>query len=57
MIWAEWEKIGEPMPFAVVQGGDPGVPMVGGMPIPAEMDEGTADSGSRRNTSRRERNR
>ena len=41
MIWAEWEKIGEPMPFAVVQGGDPGVPMVGGMPIPAEMDEGT----------------
>jgi UbiD family decarboxylase len=41
MIWAEWEKIGEPMPFAVVQGGDPGVPMIGGMPIPAEMDEGT----------------
>jgi UbiD family decarboxylase len=41
MIWAEWEKIGEPMPFAVVQGGDPGVPMVGGMPIPEEVDEGT----------------
>jgi UbiD family decarboxylase len=41
MIWSEWEKIGKPMPFAVVQGGDPGVPMVGGMPIPAEMDEGT----------------
>ncbi|HEY1441305.1 MAG TPA: UbiD family decarboxylase [Mycobacterium sp.] len=41
MIWAEWEKIGQPMPFAVVQGGDPGVPMIGGMPIPAEMDEGT----------------
>jgi 4-hydroxy-3-polyprenylbenzoate decarboxylase len=41
MIWAEWEKIGKPMPFAVVQGGDPGVPMVGGMPIPAEVDEGT----------------
>ena len=41
MIWAEWEKIGKPMPFAVVQGGDPGVPMIGGMPIPAEMDEGT----------------
>jgi 4-hydroxy-3-polyprenylbenzoate decarboxylase len=41
MIWAEWEKIGTPMPFAVVQGGDPGVPMVGGMPIPAEVDEGT----------------
>jgi UbiD family decarboxylase len=41
MIWAEWEKLGKPMPFAVVQGGDPGVPMVGGMPIPAEVDEGT----------------
>ena len=40
MIWAEWAKIGKPMPFAVVQGGDPGVPMIGGMPIPAEMDEG-----------------
>ncbi|BBX63615.1 UbiD-like decarboxylase [Mycobacterium saskatchewanense] len=41
MIWAEWEKIGKPMPFAVVQGGNPGVPMIGGMPIPAEMDEAT----------------
>src|SRR6201987_1147 len=41
MIWAEWEKIGKPMPFAVVQGGDSGVPMIGGMPIPAEVDEGT----------------
>src|ERR1700739_3084437 len=41
MIWAEWEKIGKPMPFAVVQGGDPGVPMVGGMPIPEGVDEGT----------------
>jgi 4-hydroxy-3-polyprenylbenzoate decarboxylase len=41
MIWTEWEKIGKPMPFAVVQGGDPGVPMVGGMPIPEEVDEGT----------------
>ena len=41
MIWAEWEKIGKPMPFAVVQGGDPGVPMIGGMPIPADVDEGS----------------
>jgi UbiD family decarboxylase len=41
VIWQEWEKLGKPMPFAVVQGGDPGVPMVGGMPIPAEVDEGT----------------
>ena len=41
MIWAEWEKIGKPMPFAVVQGADPGVAVIGGMPIPAEVDEGT----------------
>jgi UbiD family decarboxylase len=41
MIWQEWAKIGKPMPFAVVQGGDPGVTMIGGMPIPAEMDEGS----------------
>jgi UbiD family decarboxylase len=41
MIWQEWQKIGKPMPFAVVQGGDPGVSMIGGMAIPAEMDEGS----------------
>jgi UbiD family decarboxylase len=27
--------------FAVVQGGDPGVSMIGGMAIPAEVDEGS----------------
>lgn len=41
VIWAEWEKIGKPMPFAVVQGGDPGVAVIGGMPIPADVDEGS----------------
>jgi UbiD family decarboxylase len=41
MIWQEWVKIGKPMPFAVVQGGDPGASMIGGMPVPAEMDEGS----------------
>jgi 4-hydroxy-3-polyprenylbenzoate decarboxylase len=41
MIWQEWEKIGKPMPFAVVQGGDPGAAVIGGMPIPAEVDEGS----------------
>jgi 4-hydroxy-3-polyprenylbenzoate decarboxylase len=41
MIWQEWQKIGKRMPFAVVQGGDPGVAMIGGMAIPAEMDEGS----------------
>ena len=30
----EREKIGKPMPFSLVQGGDPRVPMIGGMPIP-----------------------
>ena len=40
MIWKEWEKIGKPMPFAVVQGGHPGAAVVGGMPVPAEVDEG-----------------
>jgi len=39
MIWKEWEKIGKPMPFAVVQGGDPGVAVIGGMPIPTEVNE------------------
>jgi UbiD family decarboxylase len=41
MIWQEWVKIGKPMPFAVVQGGDPGASMIGGMPVPADMDEGS----------------
>src|ERR1700759_4995868 len=40
-VWGGWGKIGKPMPFAVVQGGDPGVPMIGGMPIPEGVDEGT----------------
>ncbi|MGW5253394.1 UbiD family decarboxylase [Streptomyces sp. NPDC004012] len=39
MIWREWEAIGEPMPYALVQGGDPGVPVVGGMTLPAGADE------------------
>ncbi|MFI1731099.1 UbiD family decarboxylase domain-containing protein [Streptomyces acidicola] len=40
MIWREWEAIGEPMPYALVQGGDPGVPVVGEMTVPTEVDEG-----------------
>jgi 4-hydroxy-3-polyprenylbenzoate decarboxylase len=39
LIWQEWEKIGKPMPYALVQGGDPGVPVVGGMTLPAGADE------------------
>ena len=40
MIWHEWEKLGQPMPYALVQGGAPGVPVVGGLPIPEGADEG-----------------
>lgn len=39
MIRAEWTKLGKPMPFALSLGGEPVLPYVGGMPIPAEMDE------------------
>jgi 4-hydroxy-3-polyprenylbenzoate decarboxylase len=39
MIWREWEAIGRPMPYALVQGGPPGVPVVGGIPLPAGADE------------------
>ncbi|MFE4628376.1 UbiD family decarboxylase [Streptomyces mirabilis] len=38
-IWQEWVDIGEPMPYALVQGGPPTVPYVGGLPIPYEVDE------------------
>jgi 4-hydroxy-3-polyprenylbenzoate decarboxylase len=38
MIWKEWESLGRPMPFAVVQGGDPGVAVVGGMPLRMDVD-------------------
>jgi len=34
MIWQEWANLGEPMPFALVQGGDPAVPIIGGIPFP-----------------------
>ncbi|WP_433281392.1 UbiD family decarboxylase domain-containing protein [Pseudonocardia xinjiangensis] len=39
MIWREWEATGRPMPYALVQGGPPGVPVVGGIPLPAGADE------------------
>ncbi|MFF3573878.1 UbiD family decarboxylase [Nocardia jiangxiensis] len=38
-IWEEWAKLGQPMPFALVQGGDPAIPVVGGMPLPDGVDE------------------
>jgi UbiD family decarboxylase len=39
MVWKEWEAIGEPMPFAIAQGGDPGTAAVGAIPLPAGADE------------------
>ncbi|MGN5382127.1 UbiD family decarboxylase [Streptomyces lasalocidi] len=39
LIWKEWAKIGKPMPYALVQGGAPAVPFVGGIPLPEGMDE------------------
>ena len=38
-IWLEWAAIGEPMPYALVQGGDPAVGFVGGIPVPDDVDE------------------
>jgi len=39
LIWQEWVKIGKPMPYALVQGGDPAIPFVGGIPLAAGVDE------------------
>jgi UbiD family decarboxylase len=34
LIWTEWAKIGKPMPYALVQGAAPAVPVAGGLPLP-----------------------
>ncbi|TVT48125.1 UbiD family decarboxylase [Amycolatopsis rhizosphaerae] len=39
IIKAQWEKRGEPMPIAVALGVEPGLPYVGGMPLPEGEDE------------------
>ncbi len=39
MIDAEWKKLGKPTPFAVAIGVEPFLPFVGGMPLPANVDE------------------
>ncbi|MFG2722061.1 UbiD family decarboxylase [Streptomyces sp. NPDC048416] len=39
LIWQEWAKTGKPMPYALVQGGDPAIPFVGGIPLPDGVDE------------------
>jgi UbiD family decarboxylase len=39
LIWTEWAKIGTPMPYALVQGAAPAVPVAGGLPLPQGIDE------------------
>lgn len=38
-IWTEWVKLGQPMPYALVQGPAPAISCVSGIPIPAHADE------------------
>lgn len=39
MIDAEWKQLGKPTPFALAIGVEPFLPFVGGMPLPANVDE------------------
>jgi UbiD family decarboxylase len=39
IIKGQWQERGSSMPVAVVFGGDPGLPYVGGMPVPQNVDE------------------
>ncbi len=39
IIDAEWKKLGKPTPFALAIGVEPFLPFVGGMPLPANVDE------------------
>jgi UbiD family decarboxylase len=39
VIRSKWAELGEPMPIALAIGVEPGLPFVGGMPIPAGEDE------------------
>lgn len=38
-IHGQWKALGQPTPFAMIQGGPPFVPFVSGMPLPAGMSE------------------
>lgn len=40
MIWKEWVKLGKPMPYALVQGPEPAVSVVSGIPLPDGVQEG-----------------
>ncbi|MDH6630308.1 UbiD family decarboxylase [Streptomyces sp. LBL] len=39
-VWQQWVDIGQPMPFALVQGGPPVLPIVSGMPLATGVEEG-----------------
>jgi len=39
IIWEEWQEIEKPMPFALVQGCEPALPIVSSMPLPDHVDE------------------
>jgi UbiD family decarboxylase len=39
IIHAKWKALGKPTPIAIAFGVEPGLPFVGGMPIPENMDE------------------
>lgn len=39
LVWQAWAERGEPMPYALVQGGAPAIPVVGGIPLPRGVDE------------------
>jgi 4-hydroxy-3-polyprenylbenzoate decarboxylase len=39
MVRQEWTNAGKDMPFALVLGAEPFIPFVGGMPLPAYLDE------------------
>ncbi|MCN0154630.1 UbiD family decarboxylase [Salinispora arenicola] len=39
LVWQAWAERGEPMPYALVQGGAPAIPFVGGIPLPRGVDE------------------
>ncbi|HTL09674.1 MAG TPA: UbiD family decarboxylase [Chitinophagaceae bacterium] len=39
MIFEMWKALGMDMPYALVLGGEPAIPFVGGMPLPAWVDE------------------
>lgn len=38
-VWQEWADQGRQMPYAIVQGTEPAIPLVSGMPLPDDIEE------------------